>query len=135
VAVAAHGPVAWMLARRLLARSDEELAQLQGVAGTQFLLVTGDGEALPWADGAVYLGRDAGAPSMLVPTTQEPSIPLPLLESALLANCNNLTPPIAVLPSHKMIASLTAARPLARDTLRGWIKSNFTEEGVRKEVN
>ncbi|MEU6238231.1 hypothetical protein [Kitasatospora sp. NPDC047058] len=35
----------------------------------RLLLVLGDGDDLPWADGARYLGRDAG---LLVPTTARP---------------------------------------------------------------
>src|SRR2546421_12248969 len=82
VAVAAQGEAARLLAGRLLARDDADLARLQGVAGPGLLVISGEEGALPWVDGAIYLGRDTEASALLLPTTLEPSVPLPLLERA-----------------------------------------------------
>jgi len=120
VGVAARGEAARSLARRLLARDDEALARLNGVAAPELLVVLGDSADLPWVDGAVYLGRDAAAPSLLLPTTREPAVPLPLLERAF-ARAADAPPPLAVLLDPPLLASAQAARPILRTTLQGWL--------------
>ena len=122
VAMAARGEAARALARRLLARSDEDLARLTGVAGQDLIVLlghAGDPALLPWVDGAVYLGRDARAPSLLVPTNREPAVPLPLVERALVARAAHLRaePPLAVLLDPPLLASVLEARPLIRRRL------------------
>jgi hypothetical protein len=115
VGVAARGRAARALAERLLARDDEALARLHGVAG--------EAPELPWADGATYLGRDPLAPSLLLPTTREPSVPLPLLERALVARAlrvPNAPPPLAVLLDPPILASTLAAWPITRVRLLMW---------------
>ena len=123
VGVAARGRAARALAERLLARDDEALARLHGVAGEDLLLVLGEAPELPWADGATYLGRDPLAPSLLLPTTHEPSVPLPLLERALVARAlrvPNAPPPLAVLLDPPILASTLAAWPITRVRLLMW---------------
>ena len=120
VGVAARGDAARMLARRLLARGDEALARLSGAAAPELLVVLGDSADLPWADGAVYLGKDAAAPSLLLPTTREPSVPLALVERAL-ARAAEAAPPFAVLLEPPLVTSLEAARPILRSTLERWL--------------
>jgi hypothetical protein len=120
VGVAARGEAARALARRLLAREDEALARLSGAASPELLVVLGDPADLPWVDGAVYLGKDAAAPSLLLPTTREPSVPLPLVERAL-ARAAGAPPPFAVLLEPPAVASLEAARPVLRSTLARWL--------------
>ena len=121
VGIAARGAVAQALAARLLALADEDLAQLDGVAGAGLLVVTGDGARLPWADGVVYLGRDAAAPSLLLPTVWQPDVPLTLLERALLRQ-EAAVAPLAVLLNPPLLVSLAAARPLARTALLNQIE-------------
>ncbi|HSK79259.1 MAG TPA: hypothetical protein VLQ45_22595 [Thermoanaerobaculia bacterium] len=124
VGAAARGRAARLLAERLLARSDEELARLEGVAGEDLLVVLGPPAELPWADGAVYLGRDPEAPSLLLPTTREPSVPLPLLEQALIARAlrvPGVAPPLAVFPDPPLLASTQKARPITRVMLMIWL--------------
>ena len=126
-AVFALGAAAAVLVRRLLARGDEGLAQLRGVASApgphasytqRFVLLLGDAALLPWADGAVYLGCDPAAPSLLVPTTLAPSVPVELLERALLVGHSGALPPIAVLPApHALLVPCGDARPLSRARL------------------
>lgn len=120
VGMAARGEAARALARRLLARSDEELARLSGVAGQDLVLLLGDAALLPWVEGAAYLGRDARAPSLLLPTNREPTVPLPLVERALVARAGNLRaePPLAVLLDPPLLASVLEARPLVRRRLQ-----------------
>lgn len=120
VGVAARGEAARALARRLLAREDEALARLNGAAAPELLIVLGDSAELPWVDGAVYLGRDAAAPSLLLPTTREPSVPLPLVERAC-SRTVEAPPPFALLLDPPLLTSLQAARPVLRTTLQSWL--------------
>ena len=119
VGMAARGEAARALARRLLARSDEDLARLTGVAGQDLILLLGDSALLPWVEGAAYLGRDARAPSLLLPTNREPTVPLPLVERALVLRAGHLKaePPLAVLLDPPLLASALEARPLVRGRL------------------
>lgn len=124
VAVAARGRAARLLGERLLDRGDEALARLEGVAGEDLLVVLGPSAELPWTDGAVYLGRDPEAPSLLLPTTREPSVPLPLLERALAARAARVpgvAPPLAVFPDPPLLASVLQARPLTQVMLVIWL--------------
>jgi hypothetical protein len=125
VGIAVRGDAARMLAQRLLARDDEALARLSGVAAPDLLVVLGDAAELPWVDGAVYLGKDADAPALLLPTTRMPSAPLPLVERALLARARpaGTSPPYAVLTDPPLLASAQAARPIVRPVLRAWLES------------
>jgi hypothetical protein len=120
VGVAARGESARALARRLLARDDEALARMSGAAAPELLVVLGDSADLPWVDGAVYLGKDASAPSLLLPTTREPSVPLPLVERAF-ARAAGAPPPLAVLLDPPLLTSLQGARPILRTTLQSWL--------------
>ena len=120
VGMAARGEAARALARRLLARSDEDLARLTGVAGQDLVVLLGDAALLPWVEGAAYLGRDPRAPFLLLPTNREPSVPLPLVERALVARAglSKAEPPLAVLLDPPLLASVLEARPLIRRRLR-----------------
>jgi len=120
VGVAARGVAARALARRLLAREDKALARLSGAAAPDLLVVLGEAAELPWVDGAVYLGKDASAPTLLLPTTREPSVPLPLLERAF-ARTVAAPPPLAVLLDPPLVASTEAVRPILRATLERWL--------------
>ena len=119
VGMAARGEAARALARRLLARSDEDLARLTGVAGQDLILLLGDSALLPWVEGAAYFGRDARAPLLLLPTNREPTVPLPLVERALIARAGHskAEPPLAVLLDPPFLASVLEARPLVRRRL------------------
>ncbi|HKV12615.1 MAG TPA: hypothetical protein VJ725_31005, partial [Thermoanaerobaculia bacterium] len=124
VGAVARGRAARLLGERLLARSDEDLARLEGVAGEDLLIVLGPAAELPWTDGAVYVGRDPEAPSLLLPTTREPSVPLPLLEQALIARAQRVpgvSPPLVVFPDPPLVASTLEARPVTRVMLMIWL--------------
>lgn len=128
VGVAARGDAARAMARRLLARGDRDedaLARLSGVAGPGLIILLGEGPALPWVEGAAYLGRDAHAPSLLLPTNRQPAVPLPLLERALLIRAARLQaePPLAVLLDPPLLASTLEARPLVRSQIEAWLEN------------
>lgn len=106
----AAGEAARALARRLLAR--EALGELAGVAGDALLLVIG--EALPWVDGIVYLGRDPDAPRLLLPTALAPTI-APAVLDALVPGAG----PAAVVPGR--IVPCGEARAIDRDRLAAWV--------------
>jgi hypothetical protein len=132
LAVAACGDVASAFAHRLLALDDESLAKLKGVAGPQLLIVLGDEELLVWVDGVTYLGRDEAAPSLLLPTTLEPDVPPALFERALLKRLNHAAP-IAVLPVPHVVSSVNSARPISRQTLTAWLKSEQNQMILKGE--
>jgi hypothetical protein len=120
-AVAATGVAAVSLARRLLSSDDEALIELRGVAGERILLLTGNADQLPWVDGAVYLGRDPMAPSLLLPTHSEPDVAPALFERAVHAAFPNLSAPLAVLPAESLVISVCEARPVQRARLNAWL--------------
>jgi len=120
LAVAGVGPVALALARRALAVEDAVLARWSGVAGPGVLMLLGDTESLPWVDGVVYLGRDAAAPSLLLPCTLAPDVAPALLDRALVAR-TRAAPPLAVLPRSGHLVPVGAARPVSRETLGAWL--------------
>ena len=124
-AVVAQGAAAQRLARRLLRCADAELAQWRGVAERDTLVVLGEAEALPWADGAIYLGQEAAAPALLLPTALQPDFPAALLERALRAQFPTVAPPFAVLPGTLQIVSLAGARTVARASLQAWLEGSL----------
>ncbi len=122
LAVAGVGPVAVALARRALASEDKQLGAWSGVAGPGMLVLLGETDSLPWVDGAVYLGRDPAAPSLLLPCTLAPEVAPALLERALVAHASAGTP-LAVLPRSGLLVPVGAARTVARETLAAWLKA------------
>lgn len=122
LAVAGVGPVALALARRALEAEEKQLGAWSGVAGSGVLVLLGETQSLPWVDGAVYLGRDAAAPSLLLPCVLAPQVAPSLLERALVAHASVGTP-LAVLPLSGLLVPVGAARPVARETLAAWLKS------------
>jgi hypothetical protein len=120
-AVVTFDAAAISLAEKLLSLEDEKLHFLQGIGGKQMILLTGEGENLPWTNGAIYLGRDAQMPSVLLPTTLKPNCPLDLFERALNEKFSRLSP-FAVLP--EKIIPFGAAKPLSRPVVENWLSEN-----------
>ena len=118
-AVLALGPTSSALASRLLGSTDEHLERLQAVFGAQLLLVLGDTLDLPWSDGAIYLGREAGMPELWLPCAVGPSVPLPLLWRALCARFESarLRGPCAISLEPALVVPLDTAQPLTRAQL------------------
>jgi len=125
VAVAAVGDRARALARRLL-RDDLPLPldRLRGAATGDALVVLGAAPDLPWVDGAVYLGKDVKAGSLLVPTNMAPSVPIDALERALSGRFADVAPPVVVLPAHGLVFSAAPALPLSRAQISRWLEDN-----------
>jgi hypothetical protein len=112
----ARGAAAERLVRRLLAADDATLARLEGVAGADLVCVRGAAAELPWVDGVEYLGVDAHAPGLLLPTRLVPDAPVELVRRALAARCPT---PLALVPG--LVVPLATARPLERAALAAWL--------------
>ena len=126
VAMIAAGAAAQALARRLLDESDAALAQRRAVAAGDAIVVLGDGPALPWVDGARYLGRDPDAPHLLVPTESRPNAPLDAFEAAILRRARGARPPLAVSIAPRLIVSVAGAAPIERASLASWLAAGST---------
>lgn len=124
-AVAAQGEAAHRLARRLLEYDEANLGLLQGVAERGTLVVRAETAALPWVEGVIYLGQDAEAPALLLPTALRPDFPAALLERAMRAQFPNVAPPIAVLPDALQAVSLAGARTVVRASVQTWLEGRL----------
>lgn len=120
--VVGTGDVARVLVRRLLRLDEGGLVALQGVAGAGLVAVMGAEGVLPWFDGAVYLGRDADAPTLYLPTALRPDVHLTLFERAFVRG-RSIESPVAVVPEPQGLTafSLAGARPLSRARLVAWM--------------
>ena len=121
LAAAAQGEASVRLAQRLLQLNDEDLSQLEGVAGRELLLLRGRTEILPWVEGVQYLGVDPESPGLLLPTNYRPKLPAALVQVALSAHIKD-EGGIAVLPLGSLLVSLRNARPVVRSTLLAWLE-------------
>jgi hypothetical protein len=120
-AVIAAGSVAQALAGRLLRLSDTELAALRGVAGDGLIALLGPSASLPWVDGVVYLGRDADAPRLLLPTTLRPTVALDIFERAIARRAGKRASPWAVIVSPPLVISLADALAVERAHVLRWL--------------
>jgi hypothetical protein len=121
-ALVAEGPVAEALRARLRALPDAALAALRGVGDAHHVVLLGAPADLPWVDGVRYLGRCPEAPGLTLPTAQDPTVPLGLLERALGPRLAPLSGPFALWPTRDggtVVCSLAEARPLDRARLGG----------------
>jgi len=122
VAVVGLGDVARALARRLLRLDEGGLVALHGVAGPSLVAVMGAEAVLPWVDGALYLGRDADAPTLYLPTALRPDVHVTLFERAFVRG-RTIESPVAVVPGSQGLTafSLAGARPVVRARLVAWM--------------
>lgn len=114
LAAIAFGAAARGLKDKLLTLDDEKLSALQGVFAHDLLFVAGAAENLPWADGVIYLGRDARAASIYLPTNRCPNVPFDLFEKSLLRRFARVSP-FAVVENR--IVSVGKMRPVSRPIL------------------
>jgi hypothetical protein len=119
IALYAEGAVARRVLERLAHERRERLGALQCVATRRCVVLLGPEPELPWADGVIYLGRDARAPLLLVPTYYEPDVPYDVLERRVVAAGHT---PIAVLPHARQLIPLGNARAVERDALLAWLR-------------
>lgn len=116
------GPVAVALAQRVLRDLEgAHSTQLRGVVASDMIVLLGDTEHLPWVDGVQYLGRDARAPDLLLPTQLAPRAPLDAFTRAVTTRARGTKAPWAVLVAPQRITSLAEARYVERERLVAWI--------------
>jgi hypothetical protein len=123
-ALIATGDARLSVIRRLLELDDVALEKMSGVDGEGVIVVIGPD--LPWADGVRYLGRDAAARSLLLPTNQRPNIPLDLFErsiGALAAKSGFGAGPWAVSGDPLLVVPLASVRQIDRERLRGRLEA------------
>lgn len=113
-AVIAFDAAAKRLKEKIIALDDEKLNLLQGVFAENILFVAGADANLPWTDGVIYLGKDALAPQIFLPTNRRPDVPLDLFEKRLLQNFA-AQKPFAVLENK--IIPIGKMRPVSRKVL------------------
>ena len=121
-AVLALGPSSLALAARLLQLAEERLQRLRGVAGSEFLLLLGAAEDLPWCDGLTYLGREPSAPELLLPCAETSNVPPPLLLRALCERFKHehLRAPFAVSFDPPLVVPTGDAEPLSQSLVSAW---------------
>ena len=108
IAAVGLGSVATALGRALLEREGSWRAS----AGDDVLLVVGD--AVPWIDGLIWLGRDPRAPGLLLPTGFEPPVHPQLIAAQL--------GPVALILSPPMRLALGGLGKLDPATLAAWLE-------------
>jgi hypothetical protein len=121
VAVAVPRAVARLLATRWRTAAGAAVESLRAAATPSALLLFGDVEALPWADGVLYLGRDPEAPRLLVPTALAPDVPIGLFERALFTRWPATRAPAALLLEPMRLADAASPGPLDLASLRAWL--------------
>jgi len=122
LAVAGLGEHRRTLAARLAESPDDVLRRMSGVATPEAVVVLGPASALPWFDGALYLGARGG---LLMPAWAEPDVHPALLEKALRkAMPQAPLGPLALLFTRlaepPLVVPLAAARPLSRERLHSF---------------
>lgn len=121
-ALVATRDAAIRLARKLLSFDDEKLNLLHGVSANDLLLIAGKAEHLPWVNGVIYLGKDSLAPSILLPTTVRPNIPIDLFEVTLLNQFPDQLPFAAI---ENRIVQTGQMRPITRKILQDWVEEKL----------
>jgi len=114
--VARCGARADALLARLLELDDDALRKLRGVRTNDGdVVVLGPPDALPWFDGARYVGE--ATPGLYVVTTRTTSVPAPLAAKALERHL-----PCAIVDD--VIVPLSQALPLSRAGLQRRVDTN-----------
>jgi hypothetical protein len=122
-AVVALAGAARALGLRLCEAPDETLRALAVLSGDGFLIAVGPEALLPWVDGAIYLGSDAAAPALLMPTTLAPDVHPQLLEKALRGLKGLKHGQLAIVPEGEghTVVSLAQAATAGRAGLKAWL--------------
>ncbi len=101
-----------------LASTPARLTAWRGLLAEDALILTGPG--LPWAEGASYFGRDAGAGWLLLPTTHAPTVPAAWLERRYRAAYPTLAWPCVVLTAPLTVIPVGGAAPFDAARLEAW---------------
>lgn len=115
-AAVAWGEVAARLHNRLLRMPEDQIAQLQATANRDVLIVTGNGNDLPWVEGVDYACSEPAAPGLWLPTSWEPGAPLDLIGQALLSRFARA--PLLLWHAPKMVVPLDRCLPLTAPHLQ-----------------
>ena len=76
------------------------------------IVLLGEDADLPWIPGALYLGQVTGVTHLYLPTTLSPSLPIPLVASAVSTLFGNGQ--YVIDPKHHQCFDVSAALPLHR---------------------
>jgi len=121
VAVAGRGVTKAMFMDRLRRRTPAELSGLRIILEDDSFIVLGESARLPWASGGMYLGCDADAPGLLLPTTLEPTLPAHLFEDVLRSRCPGLPAQTAVFHRPLHLVPVTDARAMTDEAIMNWL--------------
>ena len=95
---------------------------LRALVSSAHLLLFGPADALPWVDGAHYLGQDPQAPRLLVPTALVPDVPYALLERALFARAQTARAPAALLLDPLRLVDAASPGPFDAAAFSTWLE-------------
>ena len=100
--------------------------ELHGVAFARSLVLLAPESELPWTVDASYFARSSLAPSLYLPTGQQPSVPEELLERVVRLLSDQDGGPFLVCPREwigldSKVLSLRAAAPIDAQELERWL--------------
>jgi len=133
VGVIARDEVAIELALKTLCLAPDELAKLNAIATDHELILLGDHNLLPWADGVCYVGRCPEVPALLMPTTLT-CHPHPQLVFVCISREIEGVP-ILICPPLELIMSIAQASMIYPPALSAWVthlKEHLHSSGLRQ---
>lgn len=128
IAVAGRGVTKLIIMERLRRRAPSDLIGLHLITFNDYFVILGDPCNLPWATGAIYMGRDPKAPNLLLPTMLEPTLSTNVLERVLSNYSGYTATAIAVFARPLYIMPIVDARPLTEEPSIKWIYSKSITE-------
>ena len=105
------------LCRRLQELPDEELSAHAATANRDVLIVIASAERLPWVPDVAYAAPATEAPSLWLPTTLQPEVPLDLLARAALKRSGGRSP-VLLWPDPAWLIPLDRQLPVTRGLLK-----------------
>ena len=136
--VVACDEVALKLASKMLHRTSEELSALSALATDRELVVLGQSEDLPWADGVCYVGRCPEAPALLLPTILNCTPHPQLVLARLLIELKEA--PVLVCPPLSLMMSVAQTTMISSSALKSWstqlqetLKAEYVRASARDE--
>lgn len=89
-----------------------QMARVKLAHNKNVAVLLGEESDLPWIPGALYLGQASGVTNLYLPTSLSPSLPIPLIASAVSTLFG--TGQYAIDPKHNQCYDVSAALPLSR---------------------
>lgn len=121
-----YGRVARRLLDRLSGLSSERRERLSATAATDWLIVLGPTDALPWTDGVRYAAPHPQAPALWLPTHAEPEVSIDLVWQVL--EQRHARAPLLLWPEPAVVLPLD--RPLlASDDLLAAVARAWSADG------